>query len=185
MGVTSNSFKRQIGRDAGKVVSNFIFGDKHSTPYRRVASTRAQQRTIAEERKTKMQETQNLHAVDAAVINAVDQVIAAPVSDDEKSLVKLMNELEIQLAAVKWKETGGDDEEAKIRNKYPDAVLQKYKQCVRELKFIGANEERIKYHKSRYKRLRRKKIWGKNKTVIIAVSLFIVGFLIMLIAAGL
>ena len=31
-----SSFVRQIGRDAGKVATNKMFGDKHSTPYRRV-----------------------------------------------------------------------------------------------------------------------------------------------------
>ncbi|MCH8534646.1 MAG: hypothetical protein LAT51_06215 [Flavobacteriaceae bacterium] len=29
---------RQVGRDLGKVVSNKVFGDRHSTPYRRVGS---------------------------------------------------------------------------------------------------------------------------------------------------
>ena len=29
-----DAFKRQVGRDTGKFVSNLIFGDKHSTPVR-------------------------------------------------------------------------------------------------------------------------------------------------------
>ena len=36
MGKVFNSFKGQIGRDAGKVFSNIVWGDKHSAPYRRV-----------------------------------------------------------------------------------------------------------------------------------------------------
>lgn len=32
------SFTRQIGRDAGKVVTNKMFGDKHAAPYRRINS---------------------------------------------------------------------------------------------------------------------------------------------------
>ena len=38
MGIIENSFKRELGKNAGKMVSNMIFGDKHSTPYRRVHS---------------------------------------------------------------------------------------------------------------------------------------------------
>jgi hypothetical protein len=29
-----NSFKRELGKNAGKAFSNWIFGDSHSTPYR-------------------------------------------------------------------------------------------------------------------------------------------------------
>lgn len=36
MSIVGNSFKRELGKNAGKMVSNMIFGDKHSTPYRRV-----------------------------------------------------------------------------------------------------------------------------------------------------
>lgn len=38
MGIIENSFKRELGKNTGKMVSNMIFGDKHSTPYRRVHS---------------------------------------------------------------------------------------------------------------------------------------------------
>lgn len=38
MGAASNAFSREIGKNAGKAVSNFLFGDSHSTPYRRVHS---------------------------------------------------------------------------------------------------------------------------------------------------
>ena len=36
MGKISNSFKGQIGRDAGKVFSNLLWGDKHATPHRHI-----------------------------------------------------------------------------------------------------------------------------------------------------
>ena len=36
MGIIDNSFKRELGKNAGKMVSNMLFGDSHSTPYRRV-----------------------------------------------------------------------------------------------------------------------------------------------------
>lgn len=45
----TKSVVRQVGRDLGKVVSNKVFGDRHSTPYRRVGnnstSRRRQQRS--------------------------------------------------------------------------------------------------------------------------------------------
>ncbi|MEA5099786.1 MAG: hypothetical protein VB011_04605 [Bacteroidales bacterium] len=39
MGSFWNSFEREVGKNTGKAVSNFIFGDSHSTPYRRVGGS--------------------------------------------------------------------------------------------------------------------------------------------------
>lgn len=38
MGIFGNSFKRELGKNTAKRVSNAIFGDKWSTPYKRVSS---------------------------------------------------------------------------------------------------------------------------------------------------
>ena len=43
MGIIENSFKRELGKNTAKVVSNLLFGDRHSTPSRRVESTRVQE----------------------------------------------------------------------------------------------------------------------------------------------
>ena len=40
MGTLGNAFKRELGKNTGKFVSNVIFGDGHSTPYRRVDKAR-------------------------------------------------------------------------------------------------------------------------------------------------
>lgn len=34
------AFRREFGKNTGKFISNVVFGDKHSTPYRRVESAR-------------------------------------------------------------------------------------------------------------------------------------------------
>ena len=48
MGKFEDSFKRQVGRDTGKFVSNLIFGDKHSTPVR--VSVRQEKMKLEKER---------------------------------------------------------------------------------------------------------------------------------------
>ena len=40
MGAFGNSLKRELGKNTGKFISNVVFGDMHSTPYRRVDSKR-------------------------------------------------------------------------------------------------------------------------------------------------
>lgn len=179
MGKTSDSFKRQIGRDAGKVVSNFLFKDKHATPFRRANSLEKKQsknQKIAH----KLKEKQNLNAIDSAVIGAIDQVISLQIPQDENQIVNILNGFDVQLKASKWQESDGNEneEEIKIRNKYPDAVLEKYKQCVQELEFINANEKRIEFYKKKLKKHKRSRFISKNKTNVIVFGLFIVIFII-------
>lgn len=42
------SMVNQVGRDGGKVISNELYGDAHSTPYRNVSTERVQQDTRAD-----------------------------------------------------------------------------------------------------------------------------------------
>jgi len=39
MGTFEKSLTRELGKNTGKVLSNWVFGDQHSTPYRRVGAT--------------------------------------------------------------------------------------------------------------------------------------------------
>lgn len=193
MGRVSNSFKSQIGRDAGKVVSNVLFGDKHATPYRRAASkgeTGKGSKNNAELEKRKLEiheenlKKKDLYALDKAVIEAVDRVIATPLPDNEKDILKLANDLEVQLEANDWFDVSGNEkEEAKVRNKYPDAVLKKYEQCLMELKFSGANPERMKFLNdklAKYKRKRRKARTKNTRQIILIFIVLIVACLILL-----
>ncbi len=190
MGKVSDSFKRQIGRDAGKVVSNIIFGDKHSTPYRRVESKK--QKAELEDKKMKIiqEKAQNddLYALDRAVNSSVDQIVAIQMPDNERAIVNLLNSLETLLESNSWEpEKDKEKKKAKIRNKYPDAVLNKFEQVLRELKFINANSERINFYQNRidtFKKIQKKakKAEVRQNIIIVTVILFI--FLILIIASA-
>lgn len=41
MGTFENALKRELGKNTGKAISNLVFGDAHSTPYRRTSSRRS------------------------------------------------------------------------------------------------------------------------------------------------
>ncbi|RZJ47884.1 MAG: hypothetical protein EOO44_21845 [Flavobacterium sp.] len=142
MGIFFNSLKRQFGRDTGKVISNTIYGNSHATPYREVNKDKIE----LENKKIAMQksngERQDLYLLDAAVIGAVDQIILLDIGGDEKEIVKASLSLEMQLAVNKWM-SHHKGKIAAIRNKYPDAVLKKYEQCIEELEFLKANDDRI------------------------------------------
>lgn len=183
MGKTSDYFKRQIGRDAGKVVSNFLFGDKHATPFRRANSLEKKQ-SRNQRKAIELKEKQNLHSIDGAVIGAIDQVISLEIPQKENEIANILNGFDVQLKASKWEEVNGEnEEEIKIRNKYPDAVLEKYAQCVQELEFINASENRIEFYKKKLKKHKRSRFFKKNKTIVIAVSAITFGILLMGIIA--
>lgn len=55
MGTFLNSVIRQLGRDSGKVISNSLFGDAHSTPVRMTRSKTAPERNSSPERKKRIQ----------------------------------------------------------------------------------------------------------------------------------
>ncbi|MBR6031532.1 MAG: hypothetical protein IKP36_06180 [Bacteroidaceae bacterium] len=103
MGKTFDSFKREIGKNTGKAVSNFFFGDSHATPYRRVGSSEvhqaraeAQQTRAYTERERvraqiEKQEQDDLNILDGAVLKNVDIVLQTPIPQDEAGLLNLMS----------------------------------------------------------------------------------------------
>ena len=183
MGKIGDSFKREVGKNTGKFVSNLVFGDKHSTPYRRVdggssgvraeaAQTRAEAARIqaaALEEKTRAeiekQEKDDLNILDGAVLKNVDIVLQTPIPQDEGGLLNLMSIWAAQLSGSKWDYLS---KEGVIRNQFPDALMEKYKQCTMVLKSIAPTHAMIQYYDnvlmeatSRRESAKRKKLWRK------------------------
>lgn len=162
MGKLGDSFKREVGKNTGKFVSNLVFGDKHSTPYRRVdgggsssvraeaAQARAEAARIqaaALEEKTsaeiEKQKKDDLNLLDGAVLKNVDIVLQTPIPQDEAGLINLMSIWSAQLSGSKWDYMSA---EGKIRNQFPDALMEKYKQCTMILKSIAPAHAMIQYY---------------------------------------
>ena len=129
-----------------------------------------------------------MYALDRAVNSSVDQIVAIQMPDNERAIVNLLNSLETLLESNSWEpEKDKEKKKAKIRNKYPDAVLNKFEQVLRELKFINANSERISFYQNRidtFKKIQKKakKAEVRQNIIIVTVILFI--FLILIIASA-
>ena len=171
MGSFGNSLKRELGKNTGKFISNVVFGDMHSTPYRRVdarrkaarearlAEAEARRRVEEVKKEAKLEEARmrleeaheraelerknQLYAIDGAVIKNIDILNSRPIPSNKTELLQMLSELSVLLKANKW-QTNSD--EAEIRNKYTDALLEKYTHCIRELEIMDANEPRLKYY---------------------------------------
>jgi len=152
MGIIGNSIKREFGKNTGKVVSNILFGDMHSTPYRRVDSARVR----ATEAKIERQYKEQLFAIDNAVLENIDAVASYRISNEKEELLQQISELSVQLKANNWRETL-NSEEAEVRNKFCNALFEKYKQCLRTLEAIAPDEPQLEY----YKKIRKKTSFRK------------------------
>lgn len=204
MGKIGDSFKREVGKNTGKFVSNLVFGDKHSTPYRRVdgggsssvraeaAQARAEAARIqaaALEEKTRAeiekQEKDDLNVLDGAVLKNVDIVLQTPIPQDEAGLVNLMSIWSAQLSGSKWDYMSA---EGKIRNQFPDALMEKYKQCTLVLKSIAPTHAMIQYYDnvlteaSNRREKAQKKVLMKRIWKIVGISIgVLVGIFILLV----
>lgn len=198
MGAFGNSLKRELGKNTGKFISNVVFGDKHSTPYRRVDArrqaahaarleeTEARRRVEEVKKEARLEEARmrreeareraeldrknQLYAIDSAVLRNIDILNSQTIPSDKPKLLQMLSELSVQMKANKW-ETKGD--EASIRNKYTAALLEKYTQCVRELEIMDADEPRLEYYKDIIAKAKRNRFWKKYGdwiTVLILIS---------------
>ena len=177
MGRIGNSFQREIGKNAGKAVSNFIFGDSHSTPYRRVDQERkvsiAERKADAE---IKRQERADLNLLDSAVLKNVDIVLQTTIPQNETEFANLMSIWSAQLENIKWSYWS---KEGRIRNQFPNALLSKYRQCLLVLRSVNPSAPLLQYYKSIYikARIRRALLMLVNPWVLLTLPLVV--FLIL------
>lgn len=190
MGRLGDSFTREVGKNTGKFVSNLIFGDKHSTPYRRVDNGRSEAakiRAAAIESKAmadiQKQKNDDLNILDGAVLENVDIVLQTPIPQEETELVKLMSMWAAQLSGSNW---DFDSEEGKIRNQFPDALMEKYKQCTILIKAISPNNAMMQYFDNVLADAKKRRLKARIKpygAILLFFSLGIVCFVIVGIAS--
>lgn len=169
-----NAFKREIGKNTGKAVSNWIFGDSHSTPYR-VKIQREKLKQI--EKKAELNEQIELGNLEKEIQTKIHQLSQKAFPKSEKSIISFMLEIEILINSYKWKGVGiNGDEKHKITNEYSDALLSKYKQGVELLKISGGNLNAIKQFENKVKSFKRKKFFGKYWFPILLLGLITISF---------
>lgn len=173
-----NAFKREVGKNTGKAVSNWIFGDAHSTPYR-VKIQREKTKQI--EKEAELNEQKELGNLEKEIQKKIQQLSQKTFPKSESGIISYMLELEILINSSKWKGIGiNGDEKHKITNEYSDALFAKYKQGVELLKLSGGNSNAVKKFENKIKNFKRKKFFGKYWFWLLFVGLF--AFIILLIS---
>lgn len=196
MSLFGKSFERELGKNTGKWVSNVIFGDGHATPYRRAENRRQQklnqqriqkdnfhqQRLTQIRLEDKIKQNEQLLVIDGAVLQNVDMISSIKVTNNSEQLVDLLSELSIQVKTNNWHE---NNEEGKIRNKYNEALLEKYNQAFLRLKSIDPNNSQLEYFARNLKSFKRKKFLKKNKFLVVLASIIFAVFCVFLLSESL
>ena len=169
MGTFENSLKRELGKNTGKFISNIIFGDRHSTPYRRVRNSNRSRISSSERKRIEnecrrqeaivhadIERKNQLYILDGAVLENIDALNNLDIPLEKEPLLQVLSKLSVLLKANKW-ESGGD--EAKIRNKYTDALLEKYRLAVQELEIIDSDDPHLENYKRIYSKQKRRRFF--------------------------
>lgn len=176
------SAKNQVGRDFGKVVSNFVFGDKHASVYRRAHSKSqaklAETRAKESEQVIEQRHQEEIYRLDRAVIGNVDKVLATQIPANPNEICNLMDLMHSQVEINGWKPIplSDDADKNRIYNKYTEACYNKFCQCIQRLQLNGASPEVIAHYNKIKKKLRLKRVWGINRIVLSFVSFLVALF---------
>lgn len=199
MGKVTDSFKRQVGRDAGKVVSNFLFGDKHATPIRHVRAKEKFDAEIAHQKEIQSQASahqrqlfkmelkqkrQNyLYNLKKTVENDVLEINAIETGTTKDELISTLRELSTRIEINKWQNIiiGNNVKEKSITNHIPSAYLNKYIEVLNNLKSKYPENKDFEFFEKRLKWFRIKKILFIFKwffiILIIITTILVLGFI--------
>lgn len=196
MGTFGNAFKRELGKNTGKFVSNVVFGDGHSTPYRRVDYDRETNANpwqfldeatmkiaeIRDERKrSKRERKEQLSAVDSAVVENIDLLNSRAIPTDKQELLQLLSALAVKLKATPWLDETRDDE-AKIRNKYTTALLEKFRLSIYELETTAPDDPHLQMYKELLSQSNKKFLATHKRRIIILSCVLVILILFYLCA---
>lgn len=195
--IFSNSFKRELGKNTAKTVSNLVFGDNWSTPYRRINSDREQRlREMQEAREQRLREKNDaviasieareererqnhLNKLDEAVLGNIDKLVAVPIPNDVNGLNNYLGMLSVQMKSIKFEK---DIPDADIRNKYLLALIERYRQAVDELAYLNPTDRHLpNYVNLLIDRELEIKKFSKSKPVLVVIfSILLLPSLLMM-----
>lgn len=201
MGRFFNSFKGQLGRDTGRLVSNFIYGDKHAAPYRRVEQTSRRRKKAAvteadtdtsnsetlwnsigkalngseDEEEKKLRE--KAEALKDDMNSRIDELNQMRTPQEERELVSFLLELSSLLQGNKWTSDGG--EETEVRNKYADLLLNRFGQGLYVMEAMFPNNHILPMFRKNYKSFKRQRFRKKYLIWIIISSVLIVAWYLL------
>lgn len=199
MGKFEDSFKRQVGRDTGKFVSNVIFGDKHATPVRvsvrqeklklekerfenerELERQRLRDRQQAEKKQLEIQQEhlqkERIYQIRMEMMEKIEALAGFELPSAVEELTKVLKGWDIQLHAYSF---SSDEEGKKFITQYMNALKCKYQQGIQKLAALGLTEKELEPYRKTVGNYQRRRLWSKiSVPVYIVCALFVIFFIL-------
>lgn len=173
------SLFKELGTNTGKWVSNKVFGDNWSTPYRfsnsntSLAKEALKIEEEIEEKKAdsqvEIQKLKHLFVQSRSFHKRKNEIIALPLPDNNEDLFTFSNFLLSSVYGSGW----DHDEEKEHKNAFSNVCLSKLEQCKIKFKVNGALFE-TKYLDKEIRTLKRKRFFEKYGISVFAFIFFVV-----------
>ena len=171
------SLYKELGKNTGKWVSNKLFGDNWSTPYRFSNSgTSIAKEALKIEKKIEKKKSDNrleierlnhLFAENRKSQKIKNDIIEMSLPDDRDDLFTFTNFMLSNIYGSGW----DHDDEKHYLNAFSDVCLNKLKQCKVKFKVMGALFE-TKYLDKEIRTLKRKRFFEKYGIIVFASIFF-------------
>lgn len=165
MSIFFNSFKREIGKNSGKWLSNLIFKDNHSTPVKIIRENKKAPVNKAKDNTVIIDFAKNEKNI---LIEKKNSVLEKELPNDKTKLFDYALNLITIINTKKW--SLNNSTETENTNKYLDAHFEKLKQVRVKLEFMNAEKE-TNYIKTELKKIKLKRTIQKYWVFILFVAL--------------
>ena len=122
-------------------------------------------------REDSRKEKEHILSTHSSVLEKIGAIASIKIPNDKDELIHLLSELSTNIKASGWQK---NKEEGNIRNKFTDALFEKYKQCVLKLESVAEEDTLIEYYKSNIAKISRKRYWSKYGIHTIVGSLIFI-----------
>ncbi len=164
MGTGTDWFKRELGKNTGKFVSNTIFGDKWSTPHKviiakenvKIEKQNSQDLIKTEFKKLEIETKRTEFQQIGSVNEKKEFILTKTFSNDKDEIFDFGNYLITEIKSIGW----SDKDENSHLNSFSDVCLNKLSQCKIKLDSLGATFESEHFEKE-IKSLKNKQIFQK------------------------
>ncbi|MBC7438380.1 MAG: hypothetical protein H7250_00140 [Flavobacterium sp.] len=143
MGKTTDSFNRELGKNTGKAVSNFLFGNKHATPIKLIREAKVEriqeqqriERNLLEENhklEIKQQQFREIGELSMDTNSRISTILNMQFPTTENELFVMMNDLKSHIYVYGWKSSVGlnsfNGKQNRLNNKLSNIILRKFNQ---------------------------------------------------------
>lgn len=180
MGTGTNWFKRELGKNTGKFVSNKIFGDKWATPHKviiaketaKIEKQNSEDLIKTEFKKLEIETKRNVIQQKGSLNEKKEFILTKTFSNDKDEIFDFGNYLIAEIKSTGW---STKEEDAHL-NSFSDVCLNKLSQCKIKLDSLGATFE-SEYFEKEMKSLNNKKLFQKYALWALIAVILIVGFI--------